>query len=84
MYNIHSDLPTWNKCREVCDFSHVVILLTHSVCIFFYEIRIIVHSDFFVQSQTDRQRCILVRAHRALAQVGSIINLQGVCYRGGH
>ena len=29
-YNIHRDLPTSNKCREVCDFSHEVIPLTHS------------------------------------------------------
>ncbi len=29
-YNIHSDLPTSNKCREICDFSHEVIPPTHS------------------------------------------------------
>ncbi len=29
-YNIHSDLPTSNKYREVHHFSHRVIPLTHS------------------------------------------------------
>ncbi len=35
---IHSDLPTWNKFREVCDFSREVIPLTHSEWLIFSEI----------------------------------------------